>query len=252
MIKLEVKLVDSHCHLQEMKEIQKLITEAKAEKVTKFLTNSTSLESIQECMKLAEKHKEIKAAIGIHPAKAMEMKNEQKEKAIEEMEKRAKNATAIGEIGLDYKYAKTQEEKKAQEEIFRDQVRIAVKNHKPIVVHSREAEKECLKILEEEKAKKVQMHWFTSNTETIQTATMLGYYMSCGPIILYDTKAEKNTEKIPIEKMLLETDAPVRFKGQESTPAWITKVCKKAAEIKQTSFEEIAKQTTKNFTKLYE
>ncbi|MEM4630367.1 MAG: TatD family hydrolase [Candidatus Diapherotrites archaeon] len=245
-------LIDSHCHLQEMKEQEKEIQEAKSKGITKILTNSVDMKSIEECLELAKRYKEVKAAIGIHPINILGMSQEEIKEALQKVDEKAKEAIAIGEIGLDYKYAKTQKQKQIQEESFREQIRIGIKQNKTLVIHSREAEKECLKILEEEKAKKVQMHWFTNNEQNIQIATELDYYMSCGPIICYDEKAQQIAKKIPIEKMLLETDAPVIFKGQQSSPTWITKVCEKVSEIKEISFEKVAKTTTKNFNNLFE
>src|SRR3989338_5481603 len=236
-------LVDSHCHLDFFPDLKPVILRAKEHGVNSMVSCATGLASIKKHMAIQKEFGEVKICLGIHPVDFLKMKKNEAKKALLLVEKNASKCTAVGEIGLDNKYAKTVLEKRAQEEIFRLQVRIAVENDLPAVVHARFAEQKAMQVLKEEGAKKVLMHWFTNSIESVRIAQKGGYFMSCGPIIHSSKEALEIAKKIPQELLLLETDAPVSFLGRQSEPFWIKWVLEKLSGGNAAKMEVLAKKT---------
>ncbi len=247
---MSILLVDSHCHLDWFKNPEEILKNAEKEKVEIILSNATNKKSIESNLNLAEKFPNMKIALGIHPVDLLKMSESDQKEAYELIKNNLSKATAIGEIGLDFKYA-DETQKGFQEHLFRHFIDLAIQNDKPCVVHARYAETKCLDILEDLGAKKVLMHWLTNSKKTSARAVSLGYYISCGPIILWDDYSASVVKEIPLENLLLETDAPVSFKGEQSQPSWIPKVCEKVAEIKGVDFETVSEATGKNFNTLF-
>ncbi|MCR4336097.1 MAG: TatD family hydrolase [archaeon] len=243
-------LVDSHCHLDWFKNPAEIMENAKKKNVELVLSNATGKKSIEANLLLAEKFPNVKIALGIHPVDLLKMSETDQKEAFELIKNNLSKATAIGEIGLDHKYA-DETQKEFQEHLFRHFVDLAISNNLPCVVHARYAETQCLDILEGMQAKKVLMHWFTNSKKTSTRAVSLGYYLSCGPIILNDLPSAEIVKETPLENLLLETDAPVSFNGEQSEPSWIPKVCEKVAELKGVDFEVVSEVTGRNFNALF-
>ncbi|MFH1391457.1 MAG: TatD family hydrolase [Candidatus Diapherotrites archaeon] len=243
-------LVDSHCHLDWFKNPEEIMKDAEKENVKLVLSNATNKKSIEANLSLAERFSNIKIALGIHPADLLKMSEIEQKEAYELIKNNLSKATAIGEIGLDFKHT-DEIQKEFQEHLFRHFIDLAIQNNRPLVIHSRYAETKCLDILEERGAKKVLMHWFTNSKKTSVRAVSLGYYLSCGPIIMNDAGSASIVKEIPLENLLLETDAPVSFNGEQSQPSWIPKVCEKVAELKKVDFEAVSEATGKNFNTLF-
>jgi len=239
-------LVDSHCHLDFFNNLEEVVRRAVENNVNTMVSCSTNLESIKKHLKFQNEFKEVKICLGIHPSDILRMSKEEIEKSLELLKKNLQNCVAVGEIGMDFKHGKTSEQKKIQEEIFRIQIKIALDNNLPTVVHSRFAELKTMEILKEEGAKKILMHWFSNSNESVKRAKELGYLMSCGPIILSSKQSLEVAKNIPLENLLLETDAPVAFLGKQSEPFWINRVVEKLSDEKRLKNGEIAKKTTKN------
>ena len=244
-------LVDSHCHVDWFKNPEKIVKNALNNGVEVILSNATSIESISKNLVLARQFSCIKPVIGVHPVDLLRVSDEEVDFAFELVEKNISKAIAIGEVGLDYKYAKTQEQKNRQEVVFRRFIALAIKYNKPLVVHARYAESKVLDILEESGVTRVLMHWFTNSEKTSSRALDLGFFVSCGPIIISDVQSAKIASGFPLNKVLLETDSPVEFVGKKSEPSWIPLVCAKFAELKGVSVEEIEQITQKNYKKLF-
>ena len=244
-------LADSHAHLHSFADLKGVVGRAKAAGVSRIITNSTSPQDIPQDIAISKEFPSVLCAIGIHPSELLSLSEAEISKGIKMVEKNVKFASAIGEIGLDFKHAKTDAERAIQERFFREFIRLAIKNKKPVCVHARYAETRCLDILEEEGAKKVHMHWFTNSKKTASRAISLGYYISCGPIILSDEQSAEVVKSIPLENLLLETDSPVPFMGRDSEPSWIPRVCAKVAQLKGIKELEIEKRTGANFTALF-
>jgi len=238
--------VDAHCHLDWFRAAERVVSEAEKVNVGLIVSNSTDLNSMRKNLFLTEKFKTVSAAGGIHPKDLLFMEEKEIEKGIYFLKKNLDSFVAVGEVGLDYKHAKTKSQKQFQEKYFQEFISIALENKKPLIAHSRYSDEMVLKILEKNSPQKVLMHWFNNKKESIEKALDLNYFISVGPIILSDKKSAELTKLIPLENLLLETDAPVEFMGKEANPSWIPKVAEKVAEIHGTSLEQIEKITTKN------
>lgn len=243
-------LADSHCHLDWFKNPSEMVQKALSAGVSRILSNSTSSSNLASTVGLL-KFPSVRCAIGLHPVDLLSLDERQIEDAFGFISKNLHNACAIGEVGMDFKRAQTLEQRSLQEGVFRRFIGLAIEHDKPIVVHARYAETQCLDILESMGAKKVHMHWFTNSKKTCTRAVSLGYYISCGPIISIDPASAQIVAQIPLENLLLETDAPVEFGGRESDPSWILQVCEKVAQIKGLDKSEVEERTWKNFTGLF-
>ncbi len=245
-----ILLADSHCHLDQLSGPAEAVKRAGKEGVHAILTCATGPDSLEKTLSLG-KIRGVKIALGIHPSEALRMGGAEIEKAFKFVESNVSKCAAIGEVGLDFKHAKTDKERAVQESVFSRFISLARKHDKPVCVHARYAETRCLDILEREMAKKVHLHWFTNSAKTAARAVSLGYFISCGPIILHDEASATVVGKIPLASLLLETDAPVPFGGASSEPSWIPRVRGKVAELKGVSVAEAESSTWANFTRLF-
>lgn len=245
-------LADSHCHLNEFKNVAEQVKKAANAGVLQIVSNSVDLESMQENLKIAKSFKEVQCALGLHPSNVLRMSSEEIEQALAFMEKNAVKCIAIGETGLDFKHAETEPQRAKQRELFTKQIELAKELDKPVIVHSRMARAECVKLLAEYNAEKVLMHWFVASDKLLQKVNELGYFISVGPSILFNGHICRFLEKVPIENLLLETDAPVSYNGKRAEPFWIKSVAEKVASVLQISLEEVEERTSKNFSKLFE
>ncbi|MFH1588261.1 MAG: TatD family hydrolase [Candidatus Diapherotrites archaeon] len=248
-------LIDSHCHLNElsrMREIEETIKKAEENNVKTIISNSVDLNSMKKNIELQEKFSSVKCALGIHPSNILKMNEKEINEGIKFIEKNISKAIALGEIGLDFRHAETQEQKEKQRRIFQELIELGNKKRKALIVHSRYAGKNCLEMLEEKKSEKVLMHWFTNSIKEIQKAVELNYFISVGPSILNSIETQKIVKEIPMEFLLLETDCPVKFNGIPSEPFWIKEVAEKLSELKEISVEELTEQAFKNAVNFFE
>ncbi len=244
-------LEDAHCHLDWFLDTKRIVENYQKENVEYVLSNATSFVSIQNNLALAKKFPSVLLALGLHPENVLVMTPKQIRDAFALIKENISLITAVGEVGLDFKYADTNKTKQLQEKVFRDFISLAIKHDKPIVVHARYAESQTLEILEEMNARKVLMHWYTNSKRLAKKTVGLGYFISCGPIIFSDAQSASVVKEIPLENLMLETDAPVPFEGRGSEPSWIPKVCEKVASIKGILVKEVEEQTTANFRELF-
>ena len=165
---------------------------------------------------------------------------------------------AIGETGLDY--YRLQGDLEWQRERFRAHIRAAKSCRKPLIIHTRSAAEDTLRIMHEEGAEDVGgvMHCFTETWEVAQAAIKLGFHISFSGIVTFkNAVALKDVaRRVPLERLLVETDspylAPVPFRGKTNRPAWVRYVAEEVARLRDTSFEEIASATTANFLRLFQ
>lgn len=246
-------LQDTHAHLDLMEEneVQEIIDKSKEINLSAIISCSTSFISNQKNIELSNKYPQIKPAIGLYPLNATELNNEEIEKAFTFFENNIKNSIAIGEIGLDFKFAVKPEEQEKQKLIFKRFIELSKKYDKPLIIHSRFAQRQVLEMLEENKAKKVQLHSFTDSEKLMKKAALLGYYISCGMNVLYNEQVQKNITSFPIEHLLLETDSPMIFDNKKATPLNVKSLLQKISELKQIPKNETEEQLNKNFLSLY-
>lgn len=264
-----MNLVDVHCHLNHkelMVDLDGIIVRAKKAGVKAMVVSGTNTLSNKDVLELAKKDKIIKVSLGIHPIDALGLSEGEtgisKQKGIIDLEKEFKfiedhkdKIVSIGEVGLDFHWDK--EHHQEQMEIFRKIIRFAIKIKKPLVVHTWDAEEECLNILEEEIKNKeipVVLHCFSGRKSLISRAKDQGYYFSVPPSISRVGNFQTLVQKVDLKQLLTETDAPWQtpFKGQLNEPAFVLETIKKIAEIKKLSSEEAAEQIWKNYLEVFE
>ena len=253
-------LIDSHCHLDCLdlnyfqKDLGQLLELAREKGVRHFLCVCIDLENFPAVLAIAEQFSDVSASVGVHPTEHVD-----NEPSLAELIALAKHpkVVAIGETGLDYYRDTTRKEE--QQSRFRRHIQTALAVNKPLIVHTRDAREDTLAILKEEGAEQVGgvLHCFTENMAMATAAIDMGFYISFSGILTFKNAKELQSiaQQLPLERILIETDspylAPVPFRGKSNQPAYVAHVAEKLAELRQSSLEEIAEQTTANFFKLF-
>lgn len=250
-------LIDSHCHIpliQPEIDLENILNEAKAQNIIHMLCVSVDLPGFPAIKKLAEDHEMISASVGIHPNTEMD-----EELTVDEIVELAdhEKVVAIGETGLDY--FRSEGDLEWQRDRFRRHIRAAKESKKPLIIHTRDAKEDTLKVLEEENAAEIGgvMHCFVEDWETAQRAMDMNFMISFSGIVTF--KNAKDLQEVakltPIEKMLVETDspylAPTPNRGKTNQPAYVRYVAEFIAGLKETSIEEVAEHTTRNYQSLF-
>ena len=249
--------IDSHCHINfpELHEkIHSVLGNMKENKISHALCVSVTLDKIEEILKLTKQHSNIYASVGVHPDY-----EDITEPDIDTLFKYSqdKKVVAIGETGLDYFRLKG--DLSWQRERFRTHIRAAIKSRLPLIIHTRNAREDTIKIMKEEDAKSATgvMHCFTESYEMARKAIDLGFYISFSGIITFKNANDlrDTVKKIPIENILIETDspylAPVPKRGKLNEPSNVIYVAEKIAELKKIPIEKVAEITTSNFFDLF-
>ncbi len=249
--------IDSHCHINfpELHEkIHSVLGNMKENKISHALCVSVTLDKIEEILKLTKQHSNIYASVGVHPDY-----EDITEPDVDILYKYSqdKKVVAIGETGLDYFRLKG--DLSWQRERFRTHIRAAIKSKLPLIIHTRNAREDTIKIMKEEDAKSATgvMHCFTESYEMAKKAIDLGFYISFSGIITFKNADDlrDTVKKIPIENILIETDspylAPVPKRGKLNEPSNVIYVAQKIAELKNIPVEKVAEITTNNFFDLF-
>ncbi len=276
-------LIDSHCHLNfaELANNMPALRQAMADnQVTHALCVSVTLEKFPQVLALAEAYDNFYASVGVHPdyekKQPVKQDNEQKdypasdfeqseeendleEPTVERLVQLANHPKiiAIGETGLDY--FRLRGDLEWQRERFRTHIRAAIKSNKPLIIHTRSASIDTIRIMREENAQAVGgvMHCFTESLEVAKQAIELGFYISFSGIVTFKNAVDIKdvARQIPLDKMLIETDspylAPMPFRGKTNQPAYVKHVALEIARLRNLTVEEIGQATTNNFFKLF-
>ncbi|MCF7846255.1 MAG: TatD family hydrolase [Candidatus Peribacteraceae bacterium] len=254
-------MIDTHCHLDFPnfeKDFAEVLARARDAGVTKFINPGVDLPSSQKAVALAEKFPEIYAAVGFHPSEAaslFELRSPGAEKlsadnltALEELASSEK-VVALGEVGLDF--FKMRNSKKVQVEAFEKQLTLAEKLQKPVIIHSREADEEIFQVLDNFKVRGV-FHCFGGDWNFAEKVLAKGFLIGLTGIVTFPNaqNVREVAERIPLEKLLIETDAPFlapqKYRGSRCEPAYVSEVAREIAELKNLSVAEITEKTTKN------
>ena len=215
---------------------------------------SVTLDKFPEVLSLAEKYDNFYASVGVHPDY-----EDIEEPSVEALVSLAQHPkiVAIGETGLDY-YRLTGD-LEWQRERFRTHIRAAILAGKPLIIHTRSAAEDTIKIMQEEGAEKIGgvMHCFTESLEVAQAAISMGFYISFSGIVTFKnaTQLKEVAQAIPLDKMLVETDspylAPVPFRGKTNQPAYVKYVAQEIANLRGTTLDAVMQATTQNFFTLF-
>jgi TatD DNase family protein len=252
-------LIDSHCHLDFPDfsgELDAIIDRARAVGVGRMVTISTRIKRHGDLIAIAERYDDVFCSIGTHPHNA----HEELDVAVNEIVRMTEHrkVVAIGEAGLDYHYDYSPRD--AQERGFRNHVAAARATGLPLVIHSRDADDDMARILEEEMGKgafKAVLHCFTGGRVLAQRAIALGLSISFTGIVTFKKSDELRAiaAALPSDRILVETDAPYlapgRYRGKRNEPSYVTETAKVLAETRGVSADEFARQTTDNFFRLF-
>jgi TatD DNase family protein len=252
---LNMFLTDSHCHLDMLEDdIDDVVMRAKESGVQYLLNVCVSLADFPTLLKTAERYPFVSASVGLHP-------NEQEESVdLETLVTLAKHpkVVAIGETGLDY--FRSTGDVDWQRERFRTHIRAAKETKLPLIVHTRDAKDDTMKILEEEGAETVHgvMHCFTEDWQTAKRALALNFYISFSGIVTFKNASvmQEVAKQVPLDRILIETDAPYLapnpHRGKPNEPAYVRYTAEFIAQSRGISLEAFAEQTTTNFFTLFQ
>ncbi len=250
-------LVDSHCHLnfpeytENIQAVRQLMQDSQ---VSHALCVSVTLDKFPEVLGLAEKYDNFYASVGVHPDY-----EDIDEPSVDRLVKLAQHpkVVAIGETGLDY--FRLTGDLEWQRERFRTHIRAAILADKPLIIHTRSAAQDTLRIMQEEGANQVGgvMHCFTESLEVALAAISMGFYISFSGIVTFKnaTQIKEVAQAVPLDKILVETDspylAPVPFRGKTNQPAYVQYVAQEIANLRGTSLDAVMQATTQNFFNLF-
>lgn len=250
-------LVDSHCHLDfpELVDSLDAVLELMRENgVRRALCVSVSLEGYPNVRRIAEAHDHIYASVGVHPDGT-----QAREPTREELValSRHDKVIAIGETGLDY--YRLEGDLEWQRNRFRAHIRAAREAGKPLIIHTRAAAEDTIRLMREEGAEQAGgvMHCFTETWDVARAALDLGFYISFSGIVTFKSATELRevAKKVPLDRMLVETDspylAPVPFRGRTNQPGYVKHTAEELARLRGVPFEHIAHHTTENFHRLF-
>lgn len=266
-------MIDTHCHLEMNafdKDREDVIKRSKEAGLEAIITIGSDFEGCKGAVELSEKYDFVYATVGIHPHDAKDftedvfnqikkwttiVRSQNKNSKLQTLNSQLSKIVAIGEIGLDYHYDHSPRE--IQREVFEKQLQYANEINLPVIIHSREAKKDTLKIVEESNITKGVMHCFSGDMDMAEKAMAMGLYISvAGPVTFKNAaKLREIAKAIPDDYLLIETDAPYLTpepcRGKRNEPAFIVHTAKAIADLRGISFEDIDRITTLNAKRLF-
>lgn len=252
----ETYLIDTHSHVDMLEgiSIEDAIKNAKENGVKKIIVPCAYPKDVDKIFELVNKYDELYGLLGVHPSEAKDWDDE----LIDRIKNYSDNPkiVGIGEIGLDYYWDKSFVD--LQKEVFIKQIKLANELNLPICVHDREAHKDTFDILKEyNKGSKVVMHCFSGSVEFARECIKEGWYLALGGVVTFKNavKMKEVAADIPLERLLLETDAPyltpVPYRGKENQPAYVRFVTEEISKIRNVSFENIVQASSQNAEKVF-
>lgn len=253
-------MFDTHCHLQYHKfdEDRDEVIKRAFDTGIKMICVGTDYEMSEKAIELATKYDGIWASVGLHPNDNLEESFD-----IEKYTKLAENTKviAIGEIGLDYYRTPDEEQQKIQKQRLLEQISLAIRINKPVIIHCRNAHEDMTQIIENWKLKTENstlrgvIHSFTGTLQEAQKYVELGFYIGLNGIITFARDYDEVVKQIPLDRILTETDAPfltpVPNRGKRNEPSYVQFVVEKIAEIREINPDEVASITTQNAIELF-
>jgi len=252
-------LIDSHCHLEFpelQREIDAVVARAETAGIARMVTISTRVRRHDALLAIAERFSPVYCSVGTHPHHAAE----ESFVTLAELHEHAARpkVVAIGEAGLDYYYDRSPRD--VQERVFRTHIAAARESGLPLVIHTRDADADMIRILEDETGDRsfaAVLHCFSSGRELAERAIALGHYISFTGILTYKKSDELRAiaASLPADRIMVETDspylAPQSRRGKRNEPAFVVETAQVLADTRGVSFDTIAQETTDNFFRLF-
>ncbi|KTD51489.1 deoxyribonuclease belonging to the TatD DNAse family protein [Legionella quinlivanii] len=251
-------LIDSHCHLNFIdltefdNNLDNVIRQAKDNDVQHFLCVCVDLSDYDTLCTIAKRYNQVSISVGLHPNSLIE---KEPDAALLIQMASHPACIAIGETGLDYYRNETADGPELQRSRFREHIRAAIQSNKPLIIHTRQAAEDTLRVMKEENADAIGgvMHCFSETWDIAKQALDMNFYISMSGIVSFKNAAVLHdvAKKVPLDRLLIETDspylAPVPFRGKQNHPALVKYVAQAVADLRQMDYEEVARITTENF-----
>ena len=245
------KLIDTHAHLDELQDIELVLGEAEKVGVIAIVAVGSNHESNIKTLEISQKHRPlVYPALGLHPWELAKLEPSQIDDSLRFIEQNIAAMVAIGEIGLDYdKRVVEVASKELQKEVLARLLDLAEKYTKPVIIHSRYAWKDALKLVQNSGVEKAVFHWFTGFSSVLKGIIDSGYFISATPATEYHEEHRRAVRETPWHRLLLETDCPVTYGREikyESRPADVIRSLKAVAQLKGSDEAAIVEQTARN------
>jgi TatD DNase family protein len=261
-------LVDVHAHLDHMKfkdDLDEVVERARKAGVKSIITSGVNLKTNKIVLELAKKYDIVQASLGLYPIDALaaelkggeadgfvrDLEDTKVEDVLKFIEDNKDGCMAVGECGLDYHWVK--DKQKEMKDVFQKVIDVVEKINKPIVVHTRKAELDCVEMLESSKIKKVLLHCFQGNKKLIKRAADNGWSFSIPANINRLQHFQMLSEMVNLSQIFTETDCPYLspFPGKRNEPAFVAETIKKIAEIKGMTEDDVSKNIYMNYQKFF-
>ncbi|MHB8103989.1 MAG: TatD family hydrolase [Dehalococcoidales bacterium] len=249
------QLIDTHTLLDEIENLEQVLTQAQAGGLAAIVAVGSSLASNQKTLEIAARYPGfVYPALGWHPWYISESEIAAN---LDFIKANIDKAVAIGEVGLDYhKRVRAVADKDLQKKALRELLKIAKENDKPALIHSRYAWRDAFDMVKEAGLNKAVFHWYTGTSSVLRDIIDSGYYISVTPAVAYHEEHQRAVKETPLEQLLLETDCPVVYaRGREgeftASPADVARSLKGAVTLKGLSEDELAAATTENARRLF-
>jgi TatD DNase family protein len=245
------KLIDTHAHLDELKNLDLMLEDAKKAGVIAIVAVGSNHQSNIKTLEISQKHRRfVYPALGLHPWELGNLGTFEIDDNLRFIEQNIASAVAVGEIGLDYdKRVLKAASKELQKEVLDRLLNIAKKYAKPAIIHSRYAWKDALHLIQDAGMDKAVFHWFTGFSSVLRGIIDGGYFVSATPATEYHEEHRRAIREAPLQRLLLETDCPVTYGREaryESQPADILRGLEAVSQLKGIDEAKIAEQTTRN------
>jgi TatD DNase family protein len=239
-------LVDGHAHLEELADLPASLQEAKEAGVCGIVAVGMDVESNRKILQIAGANtRYVYPALGYHP---WQIKEEGVEANLSFIQDHVKEGVALGEIGLDYRI---KVKKELQWEVFGKLLDIARESDKPVIIHCRYSHRRAFEMVKERRIEKAVFHWYSGSIDLLDEILSRGYFISATPALVYSPPHQEAIKRAPLEKVLLETDTPVKYQGKEAKPKDVRVSLGEVARLKDMDRSIVAEQTTANASQFF-
>ena len=239
-------LVDGHAHLEELDNLPKSLQEAREAGVWGILAVGMDIESNKKVLRIAEANpRYVYPGLGYHPWK---IKEEEVEANLSFIRDHVEEGLAIGEIGLDYRI---KVKKELQWKVFGKLLDIARESNKPVMIHCRYSHRRAFEMVKERTIEKAVFHWYSGSLDLLDEILSRGYFISATPALVYSPPHQEAIKHAPIQKILIETDTPVTYRGTEARPRDVRVSLGEVARLKKLDRLIVAEQTTANASHVF-
>lgn len=245
-VNLQTGLIDGHVHLSEIEPAEKAVENAEHAGVKRMIAVAMNLDSCRKTLALADRFPDtVLPAIGYHP---WSIKEEDVAETLIFITQNIHRCVAVGEVGLDYK---VKVKKKLQKEVFSKLLNLAVKVNKPVIIHSRFSYQRTYEMAVEASVEKAIFHWYSGPVDILDNIIASGFFVSATPALAYSPHHQAAMKRAPVERILIETDAPVQYGDRASEPADLKETLFHLSIIKKIPEDKLANIVTKNAERFF-